>query len=179
MRSVSQTNPRSLLHSLGSGRPTEGGIPPDWRCGSVETCRKAPRLCPGASFRLRRQRKYSRSYGTGDPEAHQKGIPQHRRQQEEKEEGRRVRRPQPEGDGRGRAGGQRFQSGHRGPGVHRSGGPLRLRQVHHPAHGGRTGGDQRRRAVHRWPADERRGPQGPGHRHGLPELCPVPPHDRV
>ena len=28
-------------------------------------------------------------------------------------------------------------------------------------------------------ADERRGTQGPGHRHGVPELRPVPPHDRV
>ena len=36
-----------------------------------------------------------------------------------------------------------------------------------------------RRAVHRRQADERRGAQGPGHRHGLPELRPVSPHDRV
>ena len=36
-----------------------------------------------------------------------------------------------------------------------------------------------RRAVHRRQADERRGAQGPGHRHGVPELRPVSPHDRV
>ena len=29
------------------------------------------------------------------------------------------------------------------------------------------------------PSGERRGPEGPRHRHGLPELCSVPPHDRV
>ena len=32
---------------------------------------------------------------------------------------------------------------------------------------------------HRRQADERRGAKGPGHRHGVPELRPVPPHDRV
>ena len=34
-----------------------------------------------------------------------------------------------------------------------------------------------RRAVHRRPGGQRRGPQGPQHRHGFSELRPLPPHD--
>ena len=43
----------------------------------------------------------------------------------------------------------------------------------------RAGGYLRRRAVHRRQADERRGAQGSGHRHGVPELRPVSPYDGI
>ena len=33
--------------------------------------------------------------------------------------------------------------------------------------------------VHRRPPHQRRSPEGPRHRHGLPELRSVPPHDRL
>ena len=36
-----------------------------------------------------------------------------------------------------------------------------------------------RRAVHRRQAGQRRRPQGPRHRHGVPELRPVSAHDRL
>ena len=57
--------------------------------------------------------------------------------------------------------------------------PLKLRKIHHPADDRRLGDHLRGRAVHRRQAGERRGAQGPRHRHGLPELRPLSPHDRV
>ena len=56
-------------------------------------------------------------------------------------------------------------------------GTIRLRQDHRPAHGGRTGRHHGGDA-----ADRRQGRQQPvaeraRHRHGLPELRPLPPHD--
>ena len=69
--------------------------------------------------------------------------------EKEEKEGRGSPRPAAEGHGGGRPGSGRLQPGDRGPGVHRSRGSLRLRQVHHPADDRGTGGDQRRRADHR------------------------------
>ena len=57
--------------------------------------------------------------------------------------------------------------------------PLRLRQEHDAAHDRRTGGHHRRPALHRRPARQRRGAKGPRHRDGLPELRPLPPHERL
>ena len=56
-------------------------------------------------------------------------------------------------------------------------GPSGLRQIHHPAHDRRPGGDYRGRNLHRRPAGQRRSAQGPGYRHGFPELRPLPAHD--
>ncbi len=118
------------------------------------------------------------AYGRGHSEKPQEGVSQHRKE-EKGQEGRAREKDQSSDHRRGRGGGAGFQPAHCGQGVHRSGGSLRLRQVHHAADDRGPGGHLRRRAVHRRQADERRGAQGPGHRHGVPELRPVSPHDRV
>ncbi|MCW0415946.1 hypothetical protein NB689_001700 [Xanthomonas sacchari] len=53
-----------------------------------------------------------------------------------------------------------------------------LRQVHAAADDRRPGRDQRRRVAHRRARGQRGGAEGPRHRHGVPELCAVPAHDR-
>ena len=56
---------------------------------------------------------------------------------------------------------------------------------HGPGRGGtltvhrRPGGDLQGRNVHRRPSDQRRSPEGPRHRHGVPELRSGTPHDRI
>ena len=122
----------------------------------------------------------AKTYGKGHSEGPEEGLPQHR-EEKEGQEGRGApgEEEQSSDHRRGRCGCPAVQSGDRRQGVHRTGGPLRLRQVHHPAYDRRFGGYHLRRAVDRRQADERRGTQGSGHRHGVPELRPVPPHDRV
>ena len=121
-------------------------------------------------------RSQSDAYGRGRTEKPQENLSQHR---EEKEKGRAGEEKRSSDHRRGRGGGAGFQPAHCRQGVHRAGGSLRLRQVHHPADDRRAGGYLRRRAVHRRQADERRGAQGPGHRHGVPELRPVSPYDGI
>ena len=57
--------------------------------------------------------------------------------------------------------------------------PLRLRQVHAPAHHRRPGGQRRRHDRHRRRAGRRRAPARPQHRHGVPELRALPLPRRV
>ena len=57
-------------------------------------------------------------------------------------------------------------------------GPVRVRQVHHPADARGPGGDQRRQDLHRRPRRHERAAEGPGHRDGVPELRALPAHDR-
>ena len=64
--------------------------------------------------------------------------------------------------------------------VRRPGRPVRLRQDHGAAHGGRPGGDHGRHrcaSATRWSTTCRRGPAGRGH--GVPELRAVPAPDRA
>ena len=62
--------------------------------------------------------------------------------------------------------------------VPRSGRPLRLREVHRSAHARRPRRGQRGSHPHRRPRCHRRAPEGSRHRDGLPELRPLPAHDR-
>ena len=71
------------------------------------------------------------------------------------------------------------QPGHRRRRVHDPGRPVGLRQVDGAADGRRAGGHHRRRAEDRRPGRQRQGAQGPRHRDGVPELRPVPAHDRA
>ena len=64
-------------------------------------------------------------------------------------------------------------------GIHGPRRSLRLRQDHHPAHGGGPRGDHRRRDLHRRARGQRSAPQGPRHRDGVPELRALPAHERV
>ena len=73
---------------------------------------------------------------------HQEGLSPPGAQEEK--DGRRGEEDQPPDHRRGRSGGAGLQPGHRGQGVHRAGGPLWLRQVHHTADDRGAGGDQRR-----------------------------------
>ena len=57
-------------------------------------------------------------------------------------------------------------------------GPVRLRQVHQPADARRAGGGRRRGDPHRRARRHPHRAQGPRHRHGLPELRPLPAHVR-
>ena len=68
---------------------------------------------------------------------------------------------------------------HRRQRVPRARRTVRLREVDRSAHGGGSGDDHQRRAADRRPRRQRCRAEGPGHRHGLPELCAVPPHDGV
>ena len=130
---------------------------------------------------MRRQNVRSRTHGNCPAHQHQESLPLcQRRTEEEQEEGRRAREEGQSSDHRrGRRGGAGIQPGHRRQGIHRAGRPLRLRQIHDPAHGRGPRGDHRRRAADRRQADEQRGPEGPRHRDGLPELRPVSAHDRL
>ena len=144
-----------LLHYHSRRKETKGGKERR-RAGGAAVWRPAVRLWRqrpstargargGGSFTAFR-------YGNFEPEKHRQDLSR----------GQQAHRP-------------RLQPGDRGQGIHRAGRPLRLRQVHHPADDRRPGGDHRGRAVHRRQADERRGTQGPGHRHGVPELRAVSP----
>ena len=62
--------------------------------------------------------------------------------------------------------------------VHGAGRTIRLRQVHDPADPRRFGGGHRRRGLHRRHAGHRPDAEGPGHRDGVPELRPLPAHER-
>ena len=53
---------------------------------------------------------------------------------------------------------------------------LGLRQVHRAAHDRRARGGHRGAGQDRRPRGQRRGAQGPGHRHGVPELRALPAH---
>ena len=68
---------------------------------------------------------------------------------------------------------------HRGRRAHGPGRPVRLRQDHGAAHGGRPGGDHRGHHPDRRPAGQRHGAPRPGHRDGVPELRAVPAPDRA
>ena len=121
-------------------------------------------------------------HGRSQTGKHQESVPLHQRRTKEEEKGSRrtgEEESQSSDHGRRRRSGTGIQPGHQGQGIHRAGRTFRLRQVDDAAHGGRSGRDQRRRAVHRREADERCGTEGPRHRDGLPELRPVPAHDRV
>ena len=163
----------------------KGGKRPCSGCGSVETCRNAAH--PEADGRedapCGGRASGARKNGDCSTEKHQESLPlrQRRAEEKEQEEGRGAGKEegQPSDHGRGRCGGAGVQPGHRGQGVHRSGRAFRLRQVHHAAHGGGAGGDQRRRAGDRRQGGQRRGAEGPGYRHGVPELRAVPAHDGV
>ena len=113
-------------------------------------------------------------------EKHKERMHEIYKEEEKAQEGRRAGEEEQSSDHRGGRGGRpAVQPGDRRQGVYRFGRPVRLRQVHHPAYDRRSGGHHLRRAVDRRQADERCGAQGPRHRHGVPELRPVPPHDRV
>jgi len=73
----------------------------------------------------------------------------------------------------------RFLSGDQGQRVHHPRRSFRLRQIDDAAYDCRSGGDFRRRAVHRKQANERRGSERQRHRDGVPELCSVSAYDRV
>ena len=73
----------------------------------------------------------------------------------------------------------RPQPGHRGERVPRARRAVRLWQVDGAADGRRAGVDHQRRDEDRRPGRQRRRAEGPGHRHGVPELRPVPAHDGV
>ena len=66
---------------------------------------------------------------------------------------------------------QRADARHRRRRVPRARRPVGLRQVDGAAHDRRTRGDHRRRRLDRRRVRQRHPPQGPGHRHGVPELC--------
>ena len=72
----------------------------------------------------------------------------------------------------------RPRPGHRRRRVPRARRTVRVRQVDRPADGRRTRADHRRRAAHRRPAGQREAEPRPRHRHGVPELRPVPAHER-
>ena len=63
--------------------------------------------------------------------------------------------------------------------VRRPGGAFGLRQDDRAPHARRPRDHHRGHHHHRRPGGERRGPQGPGHRHGVPELRPLPPPHRL
>ena len=75
--------------------------------------------------------------------------------------------------------GPQRQPGHQGPRVRRARRPLRVWQIHHAAHDRRPGRGDLRRNPHRWKTHERRPAEGPGYRHGIPELRAVSPHDGI
>jgi hypothetical protein len=58
-------------------------------------------------------------------------------------------------------------------------GPSGCGKIHAAAHGGRAGGDLRRRDRHRRPRGQPAGAGRARHRHGVPELRAVPAHERV
>ncbi len=72
--------------------------------------------------------------------------------------------------------GGQAQHRHRGRRVPRLRRPLRLWQVHQPAHARRPRGGQRGRHLHRRPQRHRPLAQGPRRRDGLPELRALPAH---
>ena len=175
--------PSRLCYSTSTYRSREiqkeERFPPNRRCGSVETCRKAARSGGCEVLHRGGGRTAVHDYGRGHSEKCPKGLPQHRKQ-EEKEEGRGRRKEEQSGDHRRRRrrrAGLQYRRGRQG--VHRARRPERLRQVDHAAHDRRSRGDQRRRALHRRQADERCRAQRPRHRDGLPELCALSAHDRL
>ena len=70
------------------------------------------------------------------------------------------------------------QPRHRRRRVHGPGRPLGLRQVHLAADARGPGGGQRRQHPDRRPRRHRPPAEGPRHRDGVPELRPLPAHDR-
>ncbi|CAA9414962.1 MAG: Glycerol-3-phosphate ABC transporter, ATP-binding protein UgpC, partial [uncultured Phycisphaerae bacterium] len=93
--------------------------------------------------------------------------------------GPRRTRERHEGLPRRRPGRRRRLAVGRRPGVRRPRRAERVRQEHHAADDRRARGGRRRHRHDRRPGGERRAAEGPGHRHGVPELRPVPAHDRV
>ena len=90
-----------------------------------------------------------------------------------------VRQGNPALPGHRQARGRQAQPRHRGRRVPRPRRPLRLRQVHLPAHARRPRGGQRRHASCIGDRDVTDlSAQGPRHRDGLPELRALPAHDR-
>ena len=77
-----------------------------------------------------------------------------------------------------RPGGQRSLARHPGRGVPRPRRPLGLRQDDGATHGRRARGDLRRDDLDRRPRGQRADAEGARHRHGLPELRPLPAHER-
>ena len=74
-------------------------------------------------------------------------------------------------------GAARGQRGHRRWAVRGAGRAIRLRQVHPAQDAGRTREHHQRRDRHRRPGGEHLAAEGPGHRHGVPELRALSAHD--
>ena len=71
----------------------------------------------------------------------------------------------------------RRQPRHRRRRVRDPGRAVGLREVDDAQHDRRPGGHLRGRAAHRRQARQQHGAEGPRHRHGVPELRPLPAHD--
>ncbi|CAA9230998.1 MAG: Various polyols ABC transporter, ATP-binding protein, partial [uncultured Blastococcus sp.] len=90
---------------------------------------------------------------------------------------RHLRPGEPHLPGHREAGGRRPRPAHRGRGVPRPRRPVRVRQVHQPADARRPGGRRPGRHHDRRPQGHEPEVQGPRHRDGVPELCPLSAHD--